>query len=425
VAVSSNFESITENERQSIAQAELFQLHFTHWRSAICGAISLVAVVGTIFLYLTNNTASLWWIGLLTSAYLVQAAFCIFYERKSPHPGSNEFMRWMWIWTLLTSISGLISGALVFFVPANQVILLFAAIMISGAFAIGEACAWGHERLVYAAIIPQALTTCIALEWHAQLPLAVIICVLFTMIMLHFGRELNRAMLSGIVQRLYAQQLAIQLERDQQSVLEAQHLQSVLAERQRLMQDMHDGLGSALMSSLILLERGELTVPQATVVMRECLDDLRLVVDSLEPTSKDLATLLGMLRYRLQYRLDAAGVHLRWQMEDLPALPWLEPSLALDLLRLTQEAITNALRHSEAKNLTLMAWKYNNHIELLLHDDGCGFDPAETKLVGHGIRTMQSRAQRLHADLAIESTPNTGVKISLRLPIELPEFNGE
>lgn len=45
------------------------------------------------------------------------------------------------------------------------------------------------------------------------------------------------------------------------------------------------------------------------------------------------------------------------------------------------------------------------------------FDPADTKLAGHGIRTMRSRVQRLHADLALESAPSTGAKIRLRLPI--------
>jgi len=190
-----------------------------------------------------------------------------------------------------------------------------------------------------------------------------------------------------------------------------------MRERQRVMQDMHDGLGSALTSSLVMLERGELTVPQAATVIRECIDDLRLVVDSLEPTSNDLSTLLGMLRYRMQHRFEAAGVRLRWQMVDLPILPWLEPSLALDLLRLMQEAIANALKHSAATELTLKAQHTDDTIELVVQDDGCGFDLANEKFAGRGIRTMQTRAQRLNARLSIESAKDIGSKISVRLPI--------
>jgi hypothetical protein len=81
---------------------------------------------------------------------------------------------------------------------------------------------------------------------HAKLPQGVIVCVLFGTVILHFGLELNRAMCGAIAQRLHAQQLVTQLEQGQQRLLEAQHQQSVLLERQRVMQDMHDGLVSAL-----------------------------------------------------------------------------------------------------------------------------------------------------------------------------------
>lgn len=418
MVITSNFQNTKVDDWQLRAEAELFNVHFTRWRVAIAGAMALIAVVGGIFLYLTHNSMLWWWITLQTGAYLIEAAICRHYECQSSQPDSPEFSRWIWIWTFLTTVTGLLSGALVFWVPADQLGLLLAAIMVSGMFAIGEACASGHEKLVFAAVISQATMASIALMFHAHLPQAVIICVLFAVVVLHFGCELNRAMLGAIAQRQHAQQLLTQLKQSQQHLLEVQHQKSVLCERQRVMHDMHDGLGSTLTSSLVLLERGELTVPQAAVLMRECVDDLRLVIDSLEPTSKDIATLLGMLRYRLQHRFESADVRVLWQMGDLPSLPWLEPSLALDLLRLTQEAIANALKHADATELTLTARHDDNNIELVLQDDGCGFDPVEMKLAGRGIRTMQTRAQRLHAPLSIESTPNVGTKISVRLPIE-------
>jgi signal transduction histidine kinase len=414
--MTSNYEKTTDDECQLRAEAELFHLHFMRWRHAIVGAIALIAAVGGAFLYLTQNVALWWWLALQTGAYLLQAVFCQIYERKLPQPGSSEFSRWNWIWTLLTALTGLISGSIIFFIPAEQLGLLLVGIMISGTFAIGEAFASGHERLVFAAVISQALMTCIALVLHVQMPLAVIACVIFAAVLLHFGRELNRAMCDSIVQRLRTQQLAAQLEQDQQRLLEAQHQQSVLLERQRVMQDMHDGLGSALSSSLVLLEQGEVTVAQAAVVMRECVDDLRLVVDSLEPTSKDISTLLGMLRYRLQHRLDAAGVRLYWQMADLPALNWLDPSLALDLLRLTQEAIANALKHGAATELTLTAQQKDNTIELVVHDNGCGFD-VNTVTLGRGLRSQTRRAERLGSELKVYSMPGSGTFLYLQLPV--------
>jgi signal transduction histidine kinase len=414
--IKSNYEKASVDEWQLRAEAELFHLHFSRWRVAIVGAISLIALVGGTFLYLTQNMALWWWLSLQTGAYLLQAVFCLLYERKPPQPCTSDFSRWMWIWTLLTAMTGLISGALIFWIPADQLGLMLAAVMVSGTFAIGEAAASGHERLVFAAVISQTLMASIALVLHAKLPLAVIICVLFAVVVAHFGLELNKAMLCTIVQRLHAQQLVAQLEQGQQRLLEAQHQQSVLLERQRVMQDMHDGLGSALSSSLVLLERGEVTVAQAAVVMRECVDDLRLIVDSLEPTSKDISTLLGMLRYRLQHRLDAAGLRLHWQMADLPALNWLEPSLALDLLRLAQEAIVNVLKHSAATELTLKVQHKDNTIELVVHDNGCGFD-LNTVSLGRGLRNQSRRAERLGGKLIVGSTPGSGTFLCLRLPV--------
>lgn len=404
------------------AEYEVFHIHFARWRAAIVGAVVLTLVVGGIVFYLTHNEALWLWMALQCGGYLLQGACCAVYERNLPEFGSARFARWMWVWAALTATTGMLSGALAFWVPSDQMVLLLATVMVSGTFSIGEASAGGHEKLVYAAVLPQALMTCAALVLHARLPFGVLVCVLFAIAVVHFGRELNRSMLENMERRLQAQELARELELGQQRLLDAQHQQSVLRERQRMMQDMHDGLGSALSSSLVLLERGEMDVPQAAVLVRECIDDLRLVVDSLEPTAQDLSTLLGMLRYRLQHRIAAAGVQLRWRMADLPELQWLEPSLALDLLRLMQEAIANALKHAAATELALtiqpvIAECGGTAIELLVHDNGRGFHPEHSATAGRGLRTMRSRAQRLQAELSILSTPGAGTVVGVRLPV--------
>lgn len=411
------------------AEFEVFHIHFARWRAAIIGAVVLTLVVGGIFFYLTRNEALWWWIALQSGGYLLQGICCRIYENNKPEFGSARFAHWMWVWIVLTAATGMLSGALAFWVPTDQIVLLLATVMVSGTFSIGEASAGGHEKLVYAAVLSQAVTTCAVLVLHAGLPLGVIVSLLFAASVVHFGRELNRSMVDNMAQGLRAQQLVRELELGQQRLLDAQHQQSVLRERQRVMQDMHDGLGSALSSSLVMLERGELDVGGAAVVMRECIDDLRLVVDSLEPTAQDLSTLLGMLRYRLQHRIAAAGVQLRWQMADLPQLHWLEPSLALDLLRLMQEAIANALKHAGATELTLAirpltatASERFETIELLVCDNGRGFDPIDLAAAGRGLRTMQSRALRLQAELSILSNPGSGTTIGLRLPVRLGEL---
>jgi signal transduction histidine kinase len=400
------------------AEAELFAIHFANWRSAIGSATALGALAGWMFYYLTGDQRLWLWIALHVLAYVTQAICCWRYEKQTPQQLADNASRWLQIWTALTLVTGLISGALIWFLPANSLATQLSAMVLAATIAIGEVSASGHRRLIFAAVTSQALMVSTALIFHASLPLGVLPCLLFSGVVLHFGLQLNRSMVETIEQRLIARQLAHEIETGQQRLLAVQHEQSVLHERQRVMQDMHDGLGSMLTSSLVLLEQGKLSVDGAAAVMRECVDDLRLVVDSLEPTSKDLATLLGMLRYRLQRRIETAGVTLRWHMVDMPALNWLEPSLALDLLRLVQEAISNALSHSGATILELTAKQIDQDIELQIRDNGKGFDAQQLAAVGRGMRIMQSRSSRLGAQLLIHSVVGVGTMISLRLPVE-------
>ncbi|MEJ1960125.1 MAG: ATP-binding protein [Gammaproteobacteria bacterium] len=392
-------------------------MHFAHWRVAIGSAIALVLVVGWIFFFLTGDRVVWIWTAALATAYLLQALTCWRYEKHLPQAGSIGPRSWERVWIGLTFLGGLISGSLMWFMPAHHLALQLSAAMIAGAIAIGEVSASGHRSLIYAAVTSQASMVCLALLFHAHLPWGVPACALFSLVVLHFGLQLNRSMLGSIEQRLHAGQLAREIETSQGRLLEAQHQQSVLQERQRVMQDMHDGLGSALSSSLVCLERGELSVAGAAAVMRECVDDLRLIVDSMEPTASDPATLLGMLRHRLQRRIQASGVALRWHMVDLPALSWLEPSLALDLLRLVQEAITNVLNHAQASELELVARHAGHEIELVVRDNGNGFDVSARSTAGRGVRIMHTRAARLGAQLRVQSVPGVGTLIGLRLPI--------
>ncbi len=70
---------------------------------------------------------------------------------------------------------------------------------------------------------------------------------------------------------------------------------------------MHDGLGSSLLSAMVAVEQGSMPQDQVVTVLRECVDDLRLVIDSLEPVGHDIVSLLATMRYRLGKRLRSAA----------------------------------------------------------------------------------------------------------------------
>ncbi|HEV8692025.1 MAG TPA: ATP-binding protein, partial [Ideonella sp.] len=198
---------------------------------------------------------------------------------------------------------------------------------------------------------------------------------------------------------------------------EVEREQALLIERQRLMRDMHDGLGSTLMSSLVLAEQGKLQQDALAALLRECVDDLRLVIDSLEPIEHDLVTLLASLRHRLGRRLEAAGLAMRWEVDDLPPLPWLNPPDALQVLRIVQEVLTNVLKHAAAHTVRISTSLRGGHVQVLIEDDGLGFEAASPN-GGRGLRHLVQRAARLGGRLVIDSAPGRGTQVTLDLPLQ-------
>ncbi|MDY0743080.1 sensor histidine kinase [Paucibacter sp. R3-3] len=246
--------------------------------------------------------------------------------------------------------------------------------------------------------------------------LIVAACFLYALQRRYLGAHADVERLNAeLTERLDQQCQRLQAQHDRLRDTERQ--QALVTERQRLMQDMHDGLGSALLSAMVAVEQGSLDQDKVVEVLRECVDDLRLVIDSLEPVGHDLVALLATMRYRLGRRLQAGGLELVWDVQDLPLLSWLEPPDALQALRLMQEALTNVLKHANARRVRIVTRHYGSYVEIRVEDDGDGFD-LQTAQRGRGLKSQQKRAQRLGGHLNIESRLGHGTRMSLRLPVK-------
>ena len=213
------------------------------------------------------------------------------------------------------------------------------------------------------------------------------------------------------------------LEREQELELSHARLravemrQTISDERQRLMQDMHDGLGSSLIGAIRAVERADSGL-DVSHILRGCLDDLKLTIDSMEPVEADLLLLLATLRFRLEPRLESAGVVLQWKVSDVPALDWLDPTSALHILRIVQESIANILHHTRATEIRIETAARQDHVLISVTDNGGGFDTAAALAAdrGHGLRNQQRRALALGGTVAWESDAG-GTRFTLRLPV--------
>jgi signal transduction histidine kinase len=196
--------------------------------------------------------------------------------------------------------------------------------------------------------------------------------------------------------------------------------QALAGERERLMQEMHDGIGSNLITALAVARQQN--QPQATIkTLGRALSDLKITVDSLEPVEGDLVALIGNLRHRMAGDLRDAGVTCRWEVEPCGPLAWLDATNALHVLRIFQEAIGNVLTHSGATEVRIGCREETvgdvSGIAAYVADNGRGFDPAG-ELPGKGLTNIRARAQSLHGVLSSASEPAKGTVITLWLPYE-------
>lgn len=198
--------------------------------------------------------------------------------------------------------------------------------------------------------------------------------------------------------------------------------QAALQERQRLMRDIHDGVGVQLVGLLDLLDHDATPRELLRQQLGTALDELRMAVDALQPTHGDLTTVLATLRYRLQPRLQAAGIAIDWQVDELPPIEGLTPTTVLQLQRVLQEAFTNALRHAQASRLWVRAWLDHGppkRLVLSVEDDGRGLPDdggATAPAGGQGLSSMQARAQAIGAELSVGPGAHGGTLVRLALP---------
>jgi signal transduction histidine kinase len=196
-----------------------------------------------------------------------------------------------------------------------------------------------------------------------------------------------------------------------------------IGERLNLVRDLHDGLGGSLVGSIAAIEHApqKLSVPYLLKLLRDLRDELRLIVDTsvYDPQSGgSFSEQLVPLRHRMTRLLDAKGIACRWSLTDLDRLH-LPSAQALDVLRFLQEALTNAVKHSEATEVDVVVQYVSGALGVAVTDNGSGLGVAPG--TGAGMQSMQARARRLGGEFHVESAQGrTCVAISNALAGTFP-----
>lgn len=204
-------------------------------------------------------------------------------------------------------------------------------------------------------------------------------------------------------------------------------------ERARIARELHDETGQSLTSLKISIDLIKMLLPEELSDVRSSLDDvleltdktmnnLRLLSHNLRPPGLDaygLNAVLGGLCQDFETHTALAVTYSGIELPDLADMP------ALALYRFTQEALTNAAKHAQAKSINVLLTKEGKMITLSVKDDGVGFTPPDfdgtVMPSGAGLLGMLERLEMVDGRLQIQSSPGEGSQLTAVVPFTKEE----
>ncbi|KAA0931490.1 GAF domain-containing sensor histidine kinase [Streptomyces apricus] len=224
--------------------------------------------------------------------------------------------------------------------------------------------------------------------------------------------------------RILAQHAAIALTNAR--LYERSRELTIAEERSRLAHELHDAVSQKLFSLRLTAQaatalvdrdpvRAKDELQQVAALAAEAAEELRAAVVELRPAALDEDGLVATLRTQVQVLDRAHSARVTFDGRGVRALPAAQEEA---VLRVAQEALHNALRHSGAAHVDVTLEKRGLGAVLRVSDDGCGFEPRETRRAGRhlGLVSMRDRANGVGGALTVESAPGKGTTIEMEVP---------
>jgi two-component system NarL family sensor kinase len=208
-------------------------------------------------------------------------------------------------------------------------------------------------------------------------------------------------------------------------VLDAQE-----GERLRVARELHDSVNQILSSAKFRLQAVQEQMVTLDPALREnseraknllerAIKEVRLISQNLRPSELDDLGLLSAVRSACAEFQERTGVPVVLENTGFPER--LTPEVELPFYRLVQEALTNIEKHAQASRVELSLSAESGLLELILRDDGRGFDPEKLTerpdgKPGFGMENMRERAVSLGGTFVLDSQPGLGTRITVRIP---------
>ena len=240
----------------------------------------------------------------------------------------------------------------------------------------------------------------------------------------HFAQSLNT-----MLGRLASHTRMIEANQAQLRQLSGQVLSAQEDERKRIARELHDDTSGSLARILLNLEMCQQLIPDGMYSVREkmsatrvlseqTLESIRKVIFDLRPTLLDDLGLAAAIRWYAKNNLEPVGVHVQL---DLASGLRGSATAETALFRIAQEAINNIVRHAQAKHADIRLSQTSTHWNLVVHDDGRGFDMttlhASSTEPQWGLFGVRERAQLIGGAFQIESAQGKGTTLRVQIPI--------
>lgn len=226
-----------------------------------------------------------------------------------------------------------------------------------------------------------------------------------------------------------AVQLTAALQQSRRQIVSARE-----EERRRLRRDLHDGLGATLAALHLEAgalrrsissdpEKAEALVDEFRADIRASIDEIRRLVHDLRPPTLDQLGLVAAVRAQAAQcsrteDLDSARLQVRVEApEELPPLP---AAVEVAAYRIVQEALTNIVRHAQARRCSIRL-ELSDHLEVEVVDDGRGLAYSTQRNGGVGLVSMRERAVELDGTCVVEAAPGGGTRVMASLPLTSTE----
>jgi signal transduction histidine kinase len=207
------------------------------------------------------------------------------------------------------------------------------------------------------------------------------------------------------------------------AILEAQE-----AERSRIARELHDETGSALTAVLLGLAAidAATTLPEAhqastalRATARSTLENIGRLAFALRPSALDELGLVPALKDLSGGLEEQGGPKVELELDDLPPGRRLPPKLETAIFRITQEALTNVVKHAEATSVHIGLASPERSVVLTIEDDGRGFAREQVTGGGLGLVGIRERVASVNGALEIESKRGAGTRLSVEIPLPL------